>query len=203
MLAEGRCVTRSTRSYPFGTEDRNALTMLNHSCGSLKASATCAHFHCLPVTSRPTLFLRIRAAAMRFSSLFSQRTSAGLPRRAKQIRAKTTVQEPKNIEIDLQGASPPCFSAWEPMPYITSEAMMPKPALADCQKSEREECSSVRYQEPTTSTKPGEIVHSKKPCRPRMAMRWDQFWAAPTQKTQTPASFDVSCLSDSNNGTEF
>lgn len=64
--------------------------------------------------------------------------------------------------------------------------MMPKPALADWKKREREECSSRVYQLPMTRTKPGLMVHSKNPWRARRIMRWVQFWAAPMQVTQTP-----------------
>lgn len=49
-------------AYPLGTEDKKALIMLNQSCGSLNASLTCGQDHLTPVTSRPALFLRIRAA---------------------------------------------------------------------------------------------------------------------------------------------
>lgn len=64
--------------------------------------------------------------------------------------------------------------------------MMPKPALADWKKREREECSSRVYQLPMTRTKPGLMVHSKNPWRARRIMRWVQFCAAPMQVTQTP-----------------
>lgn len=64
--------------------------------------------------------------------------------------------------------------------------MIPKPAFADWKNKEREECSSVLYQDPMTRTKPGLMVHSKKPCSARRAMRWCQFWAAAMQVTQTP-----------------
>lgn len=72
---------------------------------------------------------------------------------------------------------------------------MPNPALADCQKSVREECSSRLYQVPIMRTKPGEIVHSKKPCKARIAMSWAQFCAAETEMTQMPVeSFVRYCL---------
>lgn len=72
------------------------------------------------------------------------------------------------------------------MPYMERLPMMPKPALADWKKREREECSSRVYQLPMTRTKPGLMVHSKNPWRARRIMRWVQFCAAPMQVTQTP-----------------
>ncbi|EKG14880.1 hypothetical protein MPH_07920 [Macrophomina phaseolina MS6] len=116
-----------------------------------------------------------RTYAMRFSSLLIHLTSFGLPSNPKQMSASRMVEAPKKSEIHRQGASPPYFSAWEPIPYMTKLAMMPKPALADCQNRAREECSSRLYHDPTTRTKPGEMVHSKKPWRARIAMSWDQF----------------------------
>lgn len=108
--------------------------------------------------------------AIRFSSLVIHLTSFGLPSSTKQMSASTIVDEPKKSEMQRQGARPPYFSAWEPMPYITRLAIIPNPALADCQNSAREECSSRLYHEPTTRTKPGEMVHSKKPWSALMAM---------------------------------
>lgn len=64
--------------------------------------------------------------------------------------------------------------------------MIPKPALADWQKRARDECSSLRYHVPIMRMNPGEMVHSKKPWRARMAISWAQFWAAETVITQTP-----------------
>lgn len=108
---------------------------------------------------------------MRFSSLFNHLTSFGLPNSIKQINDSTIVQAPRKSEMHRHAAKPPYFSAWAPMPYMTKFAMIPKPALADCQKRARAACSSVRYQVPTTRTKPGEMVHSKNPCSPLIAMR--------------------------------
>jgi hypothetical protein len=61
----------------------------------------------------------MRAAAIRFSSLLNQKTSCGLPKSAKQMSANTTVHEPKNMEIALQGARlSGFFCACVPMPYM-------------------------------------------------------------------------------------
>jgi hypothetical protein len=66
-------------------------------------------------------------------------------------------------------------------------AAMPKPALADCQKRARAECSSLRYQVPIMRMNPGDIVHSKRPWSARSAMSCAQFCAAAMQITQMPA----------------
>lgn len=124
--------------------------------------------------------------AIFLSSFLNHLTSLGDPNIKKQITDNNNVQAPKNNEIHLQGASPPYFCAWDPMPYMERLPMMPKPALADWKKREREECSSRVYQLPMTRTKPGLMVHSKNPWRARRIMRWVQFWAAPMQVTQTP-----------------
>lgn len=124
--------------------------------------------------------------AIFLSSFLNHLTSLGDPNIKKQITDNNNVQAPKNNEIHLQGASPPYFCAWDPMPYMERLPMMPKPALADWKKREREECSSRVYQLPMTRTKPGLMVHSKNPWRARRIMRWVQFCAAPMQVTQTP-----------------
>lgn len=73
----------------------------------------------------------------------------------KHMSASTTVTAPKKNEMDLHAARPPCFFVWLPMPYMLRLPMIPKPAFADWKNSERELCSSVLYQLPMTSTKPG------------------------------------------------
>jgi hypothetical protein len=58
-------VVRIARIYctdPLGTDDRKALTTEKYSCGSTNASRACDQFQRVPVTSRPALFFKIRAA---------------------------------------------------------------------------------------------------------------------------------------------
>lgn len=108
--------------------------------------------------------------AMRFSSLLNHRTSLGVPRMKKHKPEATMVKAPRKSEILRQASIPPTAEACFAIPYIINEKQRPKRYSDDCQRSERCACSSVRYHEPVTNRNPGEMAHSKKPCRARMAI---------------------------------
>ena len=126
---------------------------------------------------------------MRFSSSLSQRTSCGQPSKKKAATAPARVSEPKKSEMHLQAAIPPWASTCLAMAYkIRLQTIQKKPS-DDCQKRERLECSSVRYQTPVMWRKPGDILLSKKPWRARRAINCDQFWTALIHMRHIPGQY--------------